>query len=87
MTHIFQHPAVAPEPNVGSAMAALLPQVPDALRAQMEQAYSDDLVFMFTTGMDAGEKVARDAIAAAQGREPAAVPSRPKLRLVLGGAR
>lgn len=40
---------------------------------------------MFTTGMDAGEKVAWDAMEKAQ-KKPAAAPSRPKLRLLMGGA-
>lgn len=86
---IIQHPAnhsttEASSPTVGSAMAALLPKLPDALRSQFQQAYEDDLVFMFTTGMDAGEKVAWDAMEKAQ--KKTAVPSRPKLRLLIGGA-
>lgn len=88
MTLTLAQPAEDPKPNVGSAMAALLPQLPDALRDQFQQAYEDDLVFMFTTGMDAGEKVARDAFENAGVKTPKqkAAPFRPALRMILGGA-
>lgn len=80
----------APKPNVGSAMAALLAQVPDnTLAEQIRDAWHDDLQFMFTTGMDAGEQIVFDAFEK-HGVSPAkatiAVPSRPKFRLLPGGA-
>lgn len=80
----------APKPNVGSAMAALLAQVPAPLAAQIRDAWHDDLTFMFTTGMDAGQKIVFDAFenAGVKPPEPAEkpTPARPELRLVLGGA-
>lgn len=78
----------APKPNVGSAMAALLAQVPTALAEQIRDAWHDDLQFMFTTGMDAGERIVFDAFEKA-GVKPArktATPSRPKFQVLLGGA-
>ncbi|WP_297826495.1 hypothetical protein [Mycobacterium sp.] len=90
---IIQHPAThstteAPS-NVGSAMAELLTQVPAQLAEQIRDAWSADLQFMFTTGMDAGERIVFDAFEKA-GIEPAkkiAAPSRPTFRVLLGGAR
>ena len=88
MTLTLAQPAEDPSPNVGSAMSALLTQVPDALRAQLTQAYEDDLQFMFTTGMDAGERIVFDAFEKAgvePARKTAAAPSRPKFQVLLGG--
>ena len=75
-------------PNVGSAMAALLKQVPAPLRKKIRDAWTDDLQFMFRTGMDAGEQIVFDAFEKHGINMPQPVaPSRPKLRVLPGGAK
>ncbi len=90
MTLTLAQPAEDPKQNGNSAMAALLPQLPEALRSQIQQAYEDDLAFMFSTGMDAGKHIAMKTVEKAhrgekQTKQPAA-PSRPKFQVLLGGA-
>lgn len=81
----------APKPNVGSAMAALLAQVPTALAEQIRDAWHDDLSRIFQVGLAGGRNNAFTAMAE-QGLIPGdtvttrPAPSRPSLRLVLGGA-
>lgn len=85
----MHHPNAVNIPEGNSAMAALLPQLPKALRAQIQQAYEDDLMFMFDLGMDAGHHHAMATVTKAQRGEKQAKPtgtSRPSLQLVLGGA-
>lgn len=90
---ILQHPAnhstTEAPPNVGSAMAALLTQVPTQLAEQIRDAWSADLSFMFRTGMDAGERIVFDAFEKAgvkPAKKPVTAQSRPKFQLLLGGA-
>lgn len=91
--HIISQPAEDPKPNVGSAMAALLTQVPAQLAEQIRDAWETDLTRMFQVGLAGGRRNAFTAMAD-QGLIPAeaaapkqTVPSRPKFQVLLGGAR
>lgn len=90
--HIISQPAEDPKPNVGSAMAKLLTQVPDILAEQIRDAWTADLSRVFQVGLAGGQHNAFTAMAE-QGLIPAeaaapkpAVPSRPKFQVLLGGA-
>lgn len=58
----FPNPESGSKHRVGAAMAGLLEQVPAGLREQIRDAWSEDLTFMFSTGMDAGQHVVWDAV-------------------------
>ena len=85
MNKVQKNPAA-----VGSAMAALLKQVPAPLRKKIRDAWTADLQFMFTTGMNAGEHIVFDAFekhGVSVPTPPPAAPSRPSLRVLPGGAK
>lgn len=91
MTLTVAQPAEDPKPNVGSAMAELLTQVPTQLAEQIRDAWSADLLRMFNAGLAGGRSNTWNAIDKAWPElglnEPKpATPSRPKFQVLLGGA-
>lgn len=90
--HIISQPAEDPSPNVGSGVAALLDELPDVTFAtRLRDAIDAELIGMYTMGLRHGGNNAAKAFDAAwdefglEKPKPAA-PSRPKFRVLLGGA-
>lgn len=77
----------APQPALGSAMAELLTHIPTGLADQIRDAWSSDLLYMFTTGMDAGQNNVWTALKAHGYQAPETPAARPQLRVLIGGAR
>lgn len=90
--HIISQPAEDPKPNVGSAMAALLTQVPAQLAEQIRDAWETDLSRVFRIGLAGGRSNAltamtRYGLVPADGDVPEqSAPSRPKFQVLPGGA-
>lgn len=60
---IMHHTAPQNGPGSESAMTALIAQMPAPLAEQVQQAFVEDLCFMFESGLTSGKQLMRDTLA------------------------